>query len=402
MVRVVVVLCVLAYIGTLGAAAEVYVPDDEYTSYVDANGIYTIVGNVKNQSPTGISTAVTVSVTDGYATYTGMIQHNFIPANSELPFKVKIPQVPSPYDGDVILLDPQLEYNVTAGHIPQISVIYDEMLVLHANGTLSGFIVNNGNYTINDVIIWAVVHGADGVLDVSRSLHGIGPLNPGQTTKFVMHPDPVVADDVIYYSCFAPSSRSTYPVKAERDGMIYNLRYESGAWIYRPEFTENGTALTLQTTNSYTFDTFANIEIPPVTRQETFQVYRNDMPIDFVQSVDELGMWHLAFDIRKLSQDVITIKGFVPGVTMDPLVPEYLRYDAEQWILDESQDRILDDLFLLSDVGMISAGYKGEPHMPRWLVPLAQWYVDGIISGDKFLDAISYMIDAGIIVVIPD
>ncbi|MYJ27309.1 MAG: hypothetical protein F4097_00830, partial [Cenarchaeum sp. SB0672_bin_9] len=151
MVRVVVVLCVLAYIGTLGAAAEVYVPDDEYTSYVDANGIYTIVGNVKNQSPTGISTAVTVSVTDGYATYTGMIQHNFIPANSELPFKVKIPQVPPPYDGDVILLDPQLEYNVTAGHMPQISVIYDEMLVLHANGTLSGFIVNNGNYTINDV-----------------------------------------------------------------------------------------------------------------------------------------------------------------------------------------------------------------------------------------------------------
>lgn len=387
--------------GALGATAEVYVPNDEYISYVDANGIYTVVGNVKNTNPTDISTIVTVSVTDGNNIYADNIQHDLLPANSELPFKVKMPQISHPYD-DLVLLDPHVAYSAAIGYAPYISVIYDETLILHTNGTLSGFVVNDGDHTIRDVTIWAVVHGVDGALDVSKSLDEIGPLNPGQMGRFVMHPDPAVADDVIYYSCFAPSSRSTYPIKAQRDNMTYNFRYESGAWIYLPEFTENGTTLTLQTTNSYTFETFANIEIPPVTGQETFQVYRNGIEIDFIQSVDELGMWHLAFDIRKLSQDVITIRGFVPGLTMDPLVPEYLKYDAEQWALDESEDKILDDLFLLSDVGMIPAGDKGEPYLPRWLVSLAQWYVDGTISDDEFLKSISYMIELGVIVVIPD
>lgn len=388
-------------VGTLSATAEVYVPNNEYLSYVDTNGIYTIIGNVKNTEPVDISTTVTISVTDGDVIYTDAIHHDFLPANSELPFKVKMPQISQPYD-DLVLLDPQVEYYNTTGYAPRVSVIYDETLVLHTNGTLSGFVINDGNYTVQDITIWAVVHGMDGALDVSQSLHEIGPLDPGQMGRFVMHPDPAVSDDVTYYSCFAPSSRSTYPIKAQRGDMTYNLRYESGAWIYRPEFTENGTTLTLQTTNSYTFETFANIEIPPVTRQETFQVYRNGVEIDFVQSVDELGMWHLAFDIRKLSQDVITIRGFVPGPTLEPLVPEYLRYDAEQWALDESQDDILDDLFLLSDLNMISTGYKGEPYLPRWLVPLALWYADGTISDDEFLESISYMIELGIIVVLPE
>lgn len=122
-------------VGTLSAAAEVYVPDNEYLSYVDANGIYTVIGNVKNTEPVDISTTVTISVTDGDIIYTDAIRHDFLPANSELPFKVKMPQISQPYD-DLVLLDPQVEYYNTTGYAPQISVIYDETLVLHTNGTL--------------------------------------------------------------------------------------------------------------------------------------------------------------------------------------------------------------------------------------------------------------------------
>ena len=389
------------FMGVYGASAEVYVPADEYISYVDANGIYTIIGNVKNTQPTDISVTVTVAVTDGITTYDHTVPPIFLQSGSELPFKVKMPQIVPPYQR-LTLLEPTIVYNDGTGHTPTVSVIYDETLVLHPNGTLTGFVINDGNDTIRDVEIWAVVHGAEGALDVSASWNTIGPLSPGQTGKFVMHPDPAVADMVVYYSCFAPKSRSVYPIYAQRDNMTYNLRYESDALVYRPEFSENGTALTLQTTNSFSLETFANIEIPPVTRQETFQVYRNGIETDFIQSVDEMGMWHVAFDIRGYARDVITIRGFAPGPTLDPFVPEYIKYDAEQWLLDESNDKLLDDLFLLADIGLVSLGSQGEPYLPRWTAPLVEWYVDGTISEDEFLTAISYLVDAGVVVVYPD
>jgi hypothetical protein len=46
------------------ASADVYVPLHEYLGYFDANGIYTVVGNVKNTNDFGVTPIITVSVID--------------------------------------------------------------------------------------------------------------------------------------------------------------------------------------------------------------------------------------------------------------------------------------------------------------------------------------------------
>ena len=47
------------------ADAQVVIPPDEYLGYHDALGIYTVVGNVKNEGDFAVIPTITVSVTDG-------------------------------------------------------------------------------------------------------------------------------------------------------------------------------------------------------------------------------------------------------------------------------------------------------------------------------------------------
>jgi len=46
------------------AIADVYVPLHEYWGYFDSNGIYTVVGFVKNTNDFGVGPTITVSVID--------------------------------------------------------------------------------------------------------------------------------------------------------------------------------------------------------------------------------------------------------------------------------------------------------------------------------------------------
>ena len=43
---------------------EVFIPSHEYISYFDSNGIYTVVGNVKNQNDFALIPTITISVID--------------------------------------------------------------------------------------------------------------------------------------------------------------------------------------------------------------------------------------------------------------------------------------------------------------------------------------------------
>ena len=390
-------LCLLAVAAIVSAsapaAAQLHIPMDEFGSYMDAHGIYTIIGNVKNGHDRTVSPVLVLSVRDGPGTHTQTILHNSIPAGAELPFKVKLPGV----SADAKLLEPEVYPEWARGDPPDIRVIYDETLVLHPDGHLTGYVINAGNHTVEDPAIWAVVHGAKGTLDVARNAHPLGIITPGQVVPFSMYPDPAVSDTVTYYSCFAPSDNSVFTIRADRNGQPYDLRYESGSWLYRPVFSADGTEVTIQSTNSYPFETFANLEIPPVTREEAFTVYLDGQDVDFIQSIDEMGMWHLAFNIPKHSQPVIKVQGFEEGPLLPPLVPPYLREDAARWaggLIPD--DDLLEDLRLLADRSMMPYGPEGDPLLPRWLAPLMEWYGDGLISDDQFLAALSYLLYHGV------
>lgn len=376
------------------AYAQVYVPPDEYVSYVDANGVYTVIGNVQNEGERAVSPTITVSVQDGDFIQTVSFQHRAVPAGQELPFKIKMPGVPP----GAVLLEHEVSYVGAASPPISLSVIYDDTLVLHEDGSISGRVINLGERVLHNPAVWAVVHGDGGAIDVARNHLEIGTLEPGDAAGFVMYPDPAVAGIVSYYSCFAPSQNSVYPLKADRNGDPYDFRYESGAWFYRPQFSEDGTEVTIQTTNSYPLVVPANLEIPAVTRQEVFEVYLDGEPVRFIQSIDEMGMWHLAFDIREHSQDVVTIRGFAPGSVLPPLVPEYFRDDAAAWASGlADDDTILYDLRLLADRKMIPTGPEGDPLVPAWLGPVMGWYGAGSLTHDEFLVVVSYLVERGII-----
>ena len=388
------IFAILLTFGMPWADAELYLLEDELASYVDANGIYTVIGNVKNDNPWAVDPILILQIQDGTVSYDTVVPYDTVQAGGELPFKIKMPDV----SAAASLSDYSISYDISFDPNLSLNVLYDATLVIHPDGHLTGQAVNSGDTTLYDPIIWAVVHGPNGPMDVARSHMPLGEVAPGQIVSFEMYPDPVISEQVTYYSCFAPSSNSVYPLKSDRDGQTYHLRYESGAWIYKPVFNDNGTAVTMQTTNSYPFETFANIEIPPVTRTETFQVFRNGEAIDFIQSIDEMGLWHVAFDIRKQSQDVITISGFEPGPTLPAWIPDYVRENILAWATGDADDGILlNDLTLLEDRSLLPKSQDGEPAVPDWVKIPALWWATSQITDDEFLAIISYAMDAGLI-----
>ena len=70
--------------------AEVFIPSHEYVSYFDSNGIYTVIGNVKNDLDYAIIPTVTVSIQNDSEIFSKTIQHVPLASGTEIPFQNKI------------------------------------------------------------------------------------------------------------------------------------------------------------------------------------------------------------------------------------------------------------------------------------------------------------------------
>ena len=85
--------------------AEVLIPPEEYLGYFDSHGVYTIVGNVKNNHEYAIIPTITVSIDDNSEILSKTIKHVPLSPGSEVPFKIKIPEASST---NPVLLPPNL------------------------------------------------------------------------------------------------------------------------------------------------------------------------------------------------------------------------------------------------------------------------------------------------------
>ena len=385
---------------------------DEAVTYVDGNGMFTIAGNIKNGHMRATSPTLMLHIQDGSTAYSVYVPYGVIPAGGELPFKTKVPRASDAarlvgYDIDTATPP---SHHMQMQHVT-LDVVYDDTLILYPDGHLAGFAVNSGNDTLENPVLWAVVHGPDGVLDVARS-EPLGTVKSGQAVQFDMYPDPAVRGPVSYYSCFAPSDVSVHPLTAHRGDQEYRMKYDSGAWLYRPVFGDDGTYVMLQTTNSYPFETYANVEIPTVTGNETFAVLRNDELINHTQSADETGTWHIAFEIRGHSQDVITIRGFEHGEILPVQIPGYIRDDLHAWALAAADTsagshssnntysaKIISALEWLADHDRLPPLQSETPdaQVPLWIGMAIMWWHDSLINDDDVLAALAYAIESGII-----
>ncbi len=384
------------------ADAQVVIPSDEYLGYHDALGIYTVVGNVKNEGDFAVIPTITVSVTDGSTIVSETMRYVPIPSKGEIPFKVKFPHLTT---NAPILGEPIVTFERTVADRVPIDVLYDRTLIKHEDGHLTGRIQNNGDQTIHYPKIFAVVHGYDAVLDIAQNIEFIEKIEPGEIVEFSMYPDPAITEDVFYYSCFGPVDTTVVPLTAKKNGGDFNFRYDSGSQYSGPIFDEEGTTMTLQGYNSFAIGTYVNFELPPISGNEEFAVTVNDQPIDFIQSKDDLGYWHIAFSVEPISQDIVRISGFEKGLPPDlPRVPEWVKLGATWWVAGEiSAGEFLEGINFLFEKAIISVPSRNivaesQWTVPSWVTAPAKLWSEDSITDDEFLAMMEYLVEKGIVV----
>jgi len=384
--------------------AEVTIPSHEYVSYFDSNGIYTIVGNVKNELDYAIIPTVTVSVENNSQIFSKTIQHVPLASGTEIPFKVKF------FEGEFdnpILLPAELTYERTLQNKLPIIILYDETLIQYDDGHLTGRIQNNGDTTIYNPKVFAVIHGFEKVLDVGQNMQAIEKIEPGEIVDFSMYPDPSITDDVYYYSCFGTMDTTVVPGTAKKAGGNFDFRYDSpGTYYHDPVFDETETTMSIIGYNSFPLDGYANFEFMPISGNEKFDVTLDDEPVQFIQSMDEMGSWHVAFTIDPLTQGTWEISGFEKGLPPDlPKIPIWIKQSGDWW----STDQIIDSEFLegikfliekqIIEIPLLEMSPVSEWKIPTWLKTIVGWWYEGKISDDEFLSIIKNLVEREIIIV---
>ena len=249
-----------------------------------------------------------------------------------LPLKIKLPEITSE---NPVLEPPQISYKQTEYKYEGGYILYDNSLVLHSDGRMTGMIKNGGDKTFLNFRVYALIKDQnEQILDVASSQQ-FGIMHPGETLEFEMIPDPKIVNEINSYSCFSFGDESVLPLNADRNGEQYTFRYESGALFHDGKFSSDTTELKMTSLNSFFGELNASFEFPQSSMHENFEVYldgssySNDgttlykEKVTNLQSLDEMGNWHVYFTVPGFYQGDVIVKGFhEPDGTVE--VPEEL------------------------------------------------------------------------------
>jgi hypothetical protein len=307
-IPVVIVSASFCFFFSNNALAEVWIPDNEFSGYYDANGVYTVIGAVKNTENYTIVPEITININDSGKEISESYTLSAIDSAKDLPFKVVIPSIESK---NAVLEKPKVTFIQTNHNSPNIQVIYDKTLVKHPDGHTSGFIVNNGTTTYHDVRVYAVIYGKDGkMLDVGKSVENIVGMKPGEKVAFSMYPDPQHASYVSYYSCFAIGEDPTQTTWVERNGGRFYFTYLTSGAVAYPKFDDFKQTLSVTVRQPFPEQGFVNFMFPQESDDQKFAVMLDNKPIEFLQSKDPDGNWHVALNLPPRSVSQLEISGF--------------------------------------------------------------------------------------------
>jgi len=331
----------LLIIVPVTASGEVYIPDHEYVGFYDQDGIFTVIGGVKNNEMYPVTPTITVNVNDDGNIFSHQYKFSPIMPAQMLPLKLKLPEITSE---NPILELPQISYKQTEYKYESGYILYDDSLILHDDGRMTGTIKNAGDKTFLNFRIYALIKDQnENILDVANSQQ-FGIMHPGDTLEFEMIPDPKIVNEINSYSCFSFGDESVFPLNADRNDEQYTFRYESGTWFKDGNFNSESTELKMYALNSFSAELNASFEFPQSSIHEDFEVYldgtgwdgqayyHTDGKVTNLQSLDELGNWHVYFTVPGFYQGDVTVKGFhEPDGTVE--VPEEL--DLGQMVYTE-------------------------------------------------------------------
>lgn len=290
------------------ASAEVWIPDNEYSGYYNSDGIFTVIGAVKNTEEYPIIPNIIINVNDGGKEISESHTLSAVDAQKDIPFKITLSQVK---DKNVVLEKPQVSFIKAQRNATNILVVYDKTLVKHADGHTTGFIVNNDTSPAYGVKVYAVIYGKDGkFLDVGKSIENITRMDPGEKIPFSMYPDPQHASEVSYYSCFNLAANAVQTWWVERNGeKFYFYLLTSGA-VDNPKFSDFDQTLSLTVRYPFPDTGFINFMFPIESDDQKFSVTSDGKQINILQSKDPDGYWHVAFNLPTRSSSHVIISGF--------------------------------------------------------------------------------------------
>ena len=297
--------------------ADVWIPDNEFLGYYDSNGTYTVVGAVKNTEDKPIIPSIVINVKDGEKNIMDNFTLSIVNSGKDIPFKVKIPEVENK---NAILEKPQVNFITSSHDSLNVDVVYDRTLIKHTDGHTSGFILNNDTSTAYGVRVYAVIYGKDGkVLDTGKSIETIEKIEPGQKIAFSMYPDPNLSTKVSYYSCFALGEDPTQTIKLQRNGQPFYITYVSSGYVNDAKFDDFSQSVSLTVRYPFPDKGFVNFMIPEESSNQKYTVTAEGKEIEFLQSKDPDGYWHVAFDLLPQSTSHVTISGFGKS----SIIPEF-------------------------------------------------------------------------------
>ena len=118
------------------------------------------------------------------------------------------------------------------------------------------------------------------------------------------------------------------PVSLDRNDENYTYRYTANAWFKDAKFSDDGSELEIYALNGYLLPVTGSFEFPTNSIHEKYEVVldgerlaegasakdpklRFTETVESLQSIDEMGNWHLYFEIPESFQGDVRISGFV-------------------------------------------------------------------------------------------
>ncbi len=299
---------VLALLTFHYASAEVWIPDNEFTSYFDSDGIFTVIGAVKNSENYNIIPTVGITIHDNENTISKSFELTTDLASRDLPFKIKFPEVLSKKP---TVDAPIVSYVESPLDISNVEVIYGKTLVKHDDGHLTGQIENKRTLPMYGIKVRAVIYDSNNkFLDVAESVEDFSRIEAGEVRSFSMYSDPTLADKVGYYSCFVIGEQPVIPMFVQKDGKRFDFTYLSEGYFDEAKFDDEKKTLSLLARNPWPVQAYANFMFPRESDTQKFDVYLDGSLIQSLQSKDENNNWHVAFNLGPQSTHEILISGF--------------------------------------------------------------------------------------------
>ena len=371
------------------ASAEVLVHSNEFAGYFDSDGIYTVFGSVRNMDNQPVLAKIQVTINSGDNTFS---ESNILPVifpSKDMPFKFKFPQIIA---GKPILQSPKISYILTNSEPLNLEVIYDTTLQRHPDGHLTGFITNTGNYTRYNVSVYALVHNKNNeFLDEVQSIQTIPKMNSGDKAEFIMYPDPTVAKQVAYYSCFIPGTDNSVELWTQWKNVRFYFSVLSIVDFTNQKFNEGDNSISIDAANPWQIPYYANFMFPAGTSNGDFKVFIDNKQINPLISIDnDTNNWHVAFNVD-YGQHKVLISGFNSNYV--PISDEYFYLNSKLALTAWAGY----STFTISDSKLLDVlGIKGE-YVPAWVKNTVGFMIYSNLPSDDIVNEIKYLKQIGIV-----